>query len=97
MIRRSLQTRVLVGVGTVLLVVTLASAAFNEIAGRQDRRQAELTRLNLVVAMQARTVSQALWDFNTAQIEAVLDSLAADLALAEPPAPPGPPVALLLL
>jgi len=77
-IRQSLQTRVLLGVGTVLVIVTLASAGVSVRSAQLERRQAITTRLNLVAAMQARTLSQALWDFNAAQIGAVLDSLAAD-------------------
>jgi methyl-accepting chemotaxis protein len=77
-IRRSLQTRVLFGIGTVLLLITLVSAGLNIRAARQERRDAITTRLNLVAAMQARTLAQALWDFNTAQIQAVLESLASD-------------------
>jgi methyl-accepting chemotaxis protein len=69
---------VLLGIGSVLLLVIAVSAILNERVARDERRQAVATRLTLVAAMQARTLSQALWDFNTAQIQAVLDSIAED-------------------
>jgi methyl-accepting chemotaxis protein len=77
-IRGSLQLRVLSGIGAVLLLGALLSAGLNARLAQGERHQALRTRLELVAAMQAQTLAQALWDFNEAQIKAVLDSLAAD-------------------
>ncbi len=60
------------------MLVTVVSAALNIEVSQGERRQALATRVDLVGAMQAQTLAQALWDYNTAQIEAGLGSMAQD-------------------
>ena len=74
----SLQSRVLFGIGAVLLFVTLLSASLEWRMAADGRQRDMQARLGLVAAMQARLLGQALWDYNDAQIRAAVDSLAAD-------------------
>jgi hypothetical protein len=76
--RLSLQARVMAGTGAVLLLVILLAAGLDARSSRNERHAALQTRLDLVIGMQARTLAQAVWDFNSAQIDAVLASLAED-------------------